>query len=81
MDIAELKDDYFARLPIIERFAEGVKMQLMELLSMHSITLGVPLELRVKSWNSIEEKIERNSLQFDNIGQLFDLVGMRLTLL
>ena len=41
MNIAELKEDYSARLPIIEQFAKSVRTQLIELLWTHSITLGV----------------------------------------
>ena len=43
--------------------------------------MGVPLESRVKSWDSIAEKIERTSLKLKGIKQLNDLVGLRLMLL
>lgn len=39
------------------------------------------MESRVKSWESIEEKLERKSLELTDIASLDDLVGIRLILL
>ena len=55
--------------------------QLAELSSRGQITLGVPMESRVKSWGSIEEKLERERLSLTSIKELDDLIGIRLILL
>ena len=51
------------------------------LLRDNGIPLGVPIEYRVKSWNSIAEKVERNHIELNKLSDLSDLVGLRLMLL
>ncbi|EDM83545.1 GTP pyrophosphokinase family protein [Limnobacter sp. MED105] len=55
--------------------------QLESLFSTNGVTLGVPMEGRVKSWTSIAEKIERKSLKIQNLQDLDDFVGLRIILL
>jgi putative GTP pyrophosphokinase len=55
--------------------------QISELLESHYITLGVPIESRVKTWASIEEKIQRKGIVLKDIRDLHDLVGIRIILL
>ncbi|MFV1920772.1 RelA/SpoT domain-containing protein [Sphingomonas sp. MJ1 (PH-R8)] len=55
--------------------------QISALLQTHGVALGVPLESRVKSWSSIEEKVSRKGYQLREITELGDLVGVRLILL
>ncbi len=64
-----------------ERFRHVLVQQFERLLSESDVTLGVPLESRVKTWNSIGEKIERKALQLNRIEDIDDLVGIRLILL
>lgn len=64
-----------------ERLREAVVVQLAELLRSHDVTLGVPIESRVKSWASIEEKLERKQLKLGAILELQDLVGVRAIVL
>lgn len=63
------------------RLREAMVEQLTKLLDRGQIALGVPMESRVKAWSSIEEKLERKSLDLDDIRALADLVGIRLILL
>lgn len=58
-----------------------VLQQLGELLAQHKIVLGVPLESRVKTWESIEGKLERRSLVIAELGEVRDIVGVRAILL
>lgn len=63
------------------RFAAALQHQLLTLIESNSITLAVPLEGRVKSWDSIEEKMSRKSLRLDRILELDDLIGVRVIVL
>lgn len=64
-----------------ERFRLAIIEQLNQLLSKHQIALGVPMESRVKSWESVTEKLDRKQLELSQIESLDDLVGLRLILL
>lgn len=55
--------------------------QLDNLLIAQGINLGVPLDCRVKTLDSISEKIERSKLSLRSVTDLEDLVGIRLMLL
>lgn len=63
------------------RFAAALQHQLLTLIEANSITLAVPLEGRVKNWDSIEEKMSRKSLRLDSILDLDDLIGVRVIVL
>jgi len=76
-----LRHDYLAMTPDLTRLKSAVAEQLNHLLTAHEVTLGVPLESRVKSWESIAEKVERKNLQPKRIDDLDDLVGLRAILL
>jgi len=80
-DLDSLHKEYDSVRDLASRFCRGLKQQLEELLSANEVTLGVPLESRVKSWHSIAEKTERLSLKLQSVKELNDLVGLRLILL
>lgn len=77
----QLKIQYQDNAGRAERLREAVVVQMTELLSSGELTLGVPMESRVKSWGSIEEKLERKSIEIDSIFALHDIVGVRVILL
>lgn len=81
MTIETLRIQYYDYLSRANRLRETMASQLVDLLSHDQITLGVPIESRVKSWNSIEEKIEQKRLSLESIDDLNDLIGVRLILL
>ncbi|MGJ7260686.1 GTP pyrophosphokinase [Morganella morganii] len=58
-----------------------IKEQINKILEENEITLGVPLESRVKSKSSILEKIRRKKLKFEHITELKDFLGLRIILL
>ena len=62
-------------------FSEEMGRQLAELLQRRRVSLAIPIQSRVKTWESIIEKIERKSLVLDGIRALPDLIGIRLILL
>ncbi len=55
--------------------------ELDHLLKKENVALGVPIESRIKAWESIAEKAERKSIEFDSVAKLNDLIGIRLILL
>ncbi|MEQ1906559.1 MAG: RelA/SpoT domain-containing protein [Pirellulaceae bacterium] len=64
------------------RFAEALEDQLSTLITSHGLTLGVPIERRVKLWTSIVEKLKRKDVKkIDSLRHLDDFVGIRLILL
>ena len=80
-DLDALRREYDAVREVALRFRDTLAEQTQGLLSASGISLGVPLECRVKSWDSIAGKIERASVKLQGIKQLNDLVGLRLILL
>jgi ppGpp synthetase/RelA/SpoT-type nucleotidyltranferase len=81
MSIEKLKSEYLSARGKAERLCESLMTQIETLVASNEIALAVPLESRVKTWDSIEEKISRKSLQLQEIADLDDLVGMRIILL
>lgn len=80
-DLDTLHKEYDSVRDLASRFCSGLKQQLEEILSANEVTLGVPIESRVKSWNSVAEKTDRLSLRLQSVKELNDLVGLRLILL
>lgn len=76
-----LQDDYNQVKPKSEKFMAALCEQIENLLSTQHITLGVPLECRVKSLESISQNIERNKLSIGSVIEIDDLIGIRLILL
>lgn len=81
MDTQTLHDSYINIHPKANRLRDALVSEIGHLLTQNGITLGVPLEARVKEWPSISEKITRKDLSLNNIIELDDLVGIRLILL
>lgn len=81
VEISALRAQHQDGIGRAERLRETLIFQLTELLATNDIALGVPVESRVKSWASIEEKLQRKALGLSNIFDLEDLVGIRLILL
>lgn len=81
MNHPDLKISYSNIEPRAKRLKAALAAELEHLLNANGVTLGVPIEARVKEWSSIEEKLVRKSLSLDKIEDLDDLVGLRLILL
>jgi putative GTP pyrophosphokinase len=76
-----LQEEYRDLRPAASRFSEMLMGELQELLRKNRLPLAVPIEHRVKSWLSIEEKIIRNGFGGRSLAELRDFVGLRLILL
>lgn len=81
MTIEALKIQYSDIVGRAERMRDAVSDQLSRLIDDADVTLGVPMESRVKKWASIEEKIERKRLKVDDLCVLPDFIGIRTILL
>jgi putative GTP pyrophosphokinase len=79
--ITDLEAEYRALAPTLPLFCEELERQLSRLIREGDITLGFPLQHRVKSWDSIAEKLTRARLPITQLGELQDLVGFRIILL
>lgn len=79
--ISTLQSQYVALTAGAERLRTALTEQLEHILATNQISLGVPLEGRVKAWSSIVEKIERKVPRLTSVSDLDDLVGIRLILL
>jgi putative GTP pyrophosphokinase len=80
-DLPTLRNSYDSQVSVASRFAERLAEQIYEVISSNDITLAVPIEKRVKSWQSVSAKIERNKLELSDVGQVGDFVGVRVILL
>jgi putative GTP pyrophosphokinase len=77
----ELEKEYSSIAPLCEQFGHELARQLEELLLEKNISLGFPLQCRVKKIDSILQKIERASLKVEHIQEISDLIGLRIILL
>lgn len=78
---AVLEDDYKAALPALQEFCDRIRTQIGLLLRTEDITLGAPLESRIKTWASLCDKVERSRAQLKTLDDVKDLVGVRVILL
>lgn len=62
-------------------FCNELTSQVKDILDRELISLAVPIESRVKSWNSIAEKLKRRELAVDTLQKLTDFIGLRIILL
>lgn len=81
MDIDALRIQYQDNAGRADRLREAVVMQLSAMLAANDLTLGVPMESRVKTWASLAEKLNRKQLSLDSLFALHDLIGVRVILL
>lgn len=75
------EDDYKAVLPALQEGCDRIRMQIGLLLRSEDITLGAPLEARVKSWPSLCDKLDRSKKKASSLGDIKDLLGVRVILL
>lgn len=74
-------DEYTGIAPRAERLRAVLCEQLQDLFGRGGLTLGVPLESRVKTLDSITQKLESRTGEISHLTELADLVGVRAILL
>src|SRR4051812_37056883 len=77
MSAQGLREEYEALCPLATRFCEAVQRELEKKFSSKALALGIPLQARVKEWDSIAGKLDRNELQIKSLKELDDFVGVR----
>lgn len=80
-DIQKLKLEYDNLFPKAKRFSVALHAQIETLVSSNNLSLGVPIDARVKDWPSITEKLKRKRYVLGSITEMDDLVGLRIILL
>ncbi|PEJ91427.1 GTP pyrophosphokinase [Bacillus toyonensis] len=70
--------EYKNSLSKYKNFCIVLKEQLSTLTSKENIKLALPIEHRVKTLESILEKIERNKLEINALNEINDLAGIRI---
>jgi ppGpp synthetase/RelA/SpoT-type nucleotidyltranferase len=80
LSISQLEDEFKSAVLLAEHFATELTRQVQELLDANSVSLGFPIQQRVKTWASLSEKLERKELTLKSLRDLDDLVGLRLIL-
>ncbi|NNU76337.1 GTP pyrophosphokinase [Clostridium estertheticum] len=79
--IEELEKDYKSRYYLYEKLCKEVTTQLNSLFEENKVILSSPIEFRIKTFQSISEKIERNKVEVSNISEINDLAGIRIIVL
>ena len=80
-DISVLKSEYELKSSLYEKLCREIKAQLSELLHRQRIELALPIESRVKSWESITEKCQRRNITSVALAKIGDIAGLRIVLL
>lgn len=78
MSIEELQREYQEKRGLYEELCRQLATQISELLREARITTASPIEHRVKSWESIVDKIERNQIEPKDLGEIRDVAGLRM---
>jgi len=76
-----LRDEYVRKSSDAERLINFVKEQLNAAISAENIAVGFPTSSRVKSLQSIAEKIDRKRRPVKSVSEIDDLAGIRVVLL
>jgi ppGpp synthetase/RelA/SpoT-type nucleotidyltranferase len=78
IDFGALEKEYLSVKPVAESFRRSFVAEIETLLRVANVALGSPVQYRVKSWESIAEKLPRLNLSLESIRNLKDLIGIRI---
>lgn len=76
-----LHSEYLAFEPSLVRLRKAMIEQLEHLVASCGLTLGVPIESRIKAWDSLADKMERKGLKPKSLSEVDDLLGIRVIFL
>ena len=65
----------------LKRLCQQVKSQIEDLVRQEGISLGFPIQHRVKEWHSLQQKLSQNKLHIKKILDVQDLAGVRVIVL
>jgi ppGpp synthetase/RelA/SpoT-type nucleotidyltranferase len=77
MTAQDLQREYESLRPDAVRLCEALKRELEKKFSTKALTLGIPLQARVKDWDSIAGKLDRKELSLNSLKELDDFIGIR----
>lgn len=80
-NLALLKTKYDEKHHLHENFCNELTHQLKELLEQNGITLAIPIEKRVKKWESISRNAQKYQYELKSLKEIEDLVGIRIILI
>jgi len=81
VDNERIKEQYAVYSGVADIFRRVMVEQIETILLKNNLTLGVPIESRVKALSSIINRDKRKPLSIDSINELDDFIGIRLILL
>ncbi|MBD2626062.1 GTP pyrophosphokinase [Trichormus variabilis] len=81
LDISFIESEYKSLIPVADRFCKEVKNQLDIILSDLEVKLGFPVHYRIKTWDSLLQKLDRVQLRINSVKDFQDLAGFRIILL
>jgi len=81
MNYEELKEEHVVHGGVAELLRRTIVEQISVILAKNNLTLGVPVESRVKTVGSIVNKDKRKNLEISSIVDLDDFIGVRLIML
>ena len=79
-DIQTLEQEYKELAPLLESFCDEIAHQIVKLLDEADVMLGFPVQRRLKTWESLSEKLGRHP-RFSDLKKIQDIVGLRIILL
>lgn len=80
MDLQVLYGQYEESFSVYQKFCQYLERELRELINATNVPY-FELTYRIKTWDSIKEKIGRNSLQPNSIQDIHDIIGFRVIIL
>lgn len=80
-DIKELESEYRSVIKQAQIFCDEFTHNITKQLKDNNIELGFPVISRVKTWDSLKEKIGRLKRNFSSVMEFQDLIGTRIILL
>ncbi len=79
--LTRLKDEYDSAVPTCEKLAKALKDQLDALVLNENLKLATEPESRIKSIDSVEEKLKRKGRKINSLVDIQDIVGLRYVFL
>ena len=80
-DLDALRAEYDQKSSLYDRFCGELEKQIGELLRQEGVALAVPIEKRVKPWESIADKCQRSKVVPGVLQDIGDVAGLRIILL
>ena len=77
-NLISFRAEYDLRAITARRLLDALKEQMITVVAQNQIALAVPIETRVKTWESVSDKLERKGREDQGLDGISDLAGLRL---